>query len=222
MYISFQSPARALHRHFWRLWWLKVPGCALFIWLFFQGYFLLLHYPHAQVWTMPLTWLDRTLPMQWWAWFPYLSLWVYTCLPPALMPSVRGLAYYGLAVALMSVLGLVLFYLWPTMIPPVIRPPGTELSFLQGVDTTGNACPSLHVASAVYAAIWLQAQLRAVGAGRIWRYANHLWWVLIVYSTLATKQHVVLDVAGGLVLGGLTGWLSLMVYRRWVGGFLQR
>jgi membrane-associated phospholipid phosphatase len=221
MYISFQSPARALIRHFWRLWWLKAFGSALFIWLFFQGYFFLLHYPHAQVWIVPLTWVDRTLPMQWWAWFPYLSLWVYTCLPPALMPNLRGLSYYGFAVGLMSALGLTFFYFWPTAIPPVVRPPGTELAFLQGVDTTGNACPSLHVASAVYAALWLHAQLRAVGAGRGWRAANQLWCVLIVYSTLATKQHALLDVLGGLALGLSTGGLALAVYRRWVGGLLQ-
>ena len=38
--------------------------------------------------------------------------------------------------------------------------------------------------------------------------ANMLWCGAIVYSTLATKQHVVLDVVGGLALGAAAGWAS--------------
>ena len=210
----FSSPVRALHHLFWRLWWLKAVGSATFIWAFFQGYFFLLHYPHAHVYVMSLTWLDVYLPMQWWAWFPYLSLWVYTCLPPAFMPNLRALAYYGLAVGLVSLLGLAFFYVWPTVIPEFVRPPGTELEFLKGVDTSGNACPSLHVAIAVYTGFWMQSVLRSVRAGYWLHGLNWLWSAAIVYSTLATKQHVVWDVVGGLLLGCAGAWLALAVYQR--------
>jgi membrane-associated phospholipid phosphatase len=212
------TPARTLNRLLWRLWWLKAAGSAVFIWGFFQGYFLLLRYPHAEVTVMPLSWFDQITPMQWWAWIPYLSLWFYTCLPPAFMPALRPLAYYGLAVGLTCLAGLLCFYLWPTVIPPFERPPGTGLAMLEGVDTAGNACPSLHVAIAFYSAFWLQAQLRAVGAGRGWQAVNWLWCALIVYSTMATKQHVFIDVLGGLLLGGAGAVLALAGYRRWFGG----
>lgn len=206
-----------LNQLLWRLWWLKAAGSAIFIWGFFQGYFLLLRYPHAEVAVMPLTWLDHVTPMQWWAWIPYLSLWFYTCLPPAFMPALRPLAYYGLAVGLTCLAGLLCFYLWPTVIPPFERPPGTGLALLEGVDTAGNACPSLHVAIAFYSAFWLQAQLRAVGFGRGWQAMNWFWCALIVYSTMATKQHVFIDVLGGLLLGGAGALLALAGYRRWFG-----
>lgn len=211
------TPVRTLNQLLWRLWWLKAAGSAFFIWAFFQGYFLLLRYPHAEVIVMPLTWLDELTPMQGWAWIPYLSLWFYTCLPPAFMPSLRPLAYYGLAVGLTCVAGLLCFYFWPTVVPPFERPPGTGLAMLEGVDTAGNACPSLHVAIAFYSAFWLQAQLRAVGAGRGWQTVNWLWCALIVYSTMATKQHVFIDVLGGLLLGGAGAVLALAGYRRWFG-----
>ncbi len=216
---SPKSPARELNRLFWRLWWLKAPGTTLFVWVFFEAYFFLLRYPHAHVITMPLSWLDTALPMQWWAWMPYLSLWVYTGLPPALTPGLRPLLYYGLAAAMVCLLGLLCFYLWPTAIPHFERPPGTALAFLDGVDTAGNAFPSLHVAIAVYSALWLQAQLRGVGAGPGWHGVNWGWCLLIVYSTLATKQHVLLDVLGGTLLGGLGAWLALAAYRRCFGAF---
>jgi len=38
---------------------------------------------------------------------------------------------------------------------------------------------------------------------------NWAWCIGIIYSTLAVRQHVVVDVAGGLALGGLAAWLSL-------------
>ncbi|MDZ4075389.1 MAG: phosphatase PAP2 family protein [Hylemonella sp.] len=214
MPLSPQSPARELNCLFWRIWWLKAPGSALFIWLFFEAYFFLLRYPHAQVSTMPLTWLDRAIPMQGWAWVPYLSLWFYTCLSPALMPNLRQLVYYGLSVGSTCLVGLACFYFWPTSVPAFERPPGSALAMLEGVDTAGNACPSLHVAIAVFSAIWLHHQLRAVGVGRVWLALNWLWCVVIAYSTLATKQHVVLDVVGGVLLGALGGLLSLGLFRR--------
>jgi membrane-associated phospholipid phosphatase len=38
---------------------------------------------------------------------------------------------------------------------------------------------------------------------------NGGWCSAIVYSTLATRQHVAVDIAAGLLLGGLAAWLSL-------------
>ena len=219
MPLERQTPTRELTRLFCRFWWLKASGITLFVWAFFLGYFFLLRYPHAYVITMPVSWVDAIIPMQWWAWIPYLSLWVYTGLPPALTPGLRQLVYYGLAVAVVCLLGLLCFYLWPTAIPHFERPPGTGLAFLEGVDTAGNACPSLHVAIAVYSAIWLHAQMRGVQAGWGWRGFNWGWCLLIVYSTLATKQHVLLDVLGGTLLGGVGAWLALKGYRRCFGGF---
>lgn len=212
-----KSPARTLNKLLWQIWWLKAPGCALFIWFFFEAYFFLLRFPHAAVSVMPLTWLDGAIPMQWWAWVPYLSLWFYTCLPPALLPNLRQLVYYGIGVGSVCLIGLICFYLWPTVVPAFARPPGTGLAMLEGVDTAGNACPSLHVAIAVYSALWLHEQLRSVGAGRNWLLLNWAWCLAIVYSTLATKQHVVLDALAGTALGIAGALVALAGYRRWFG-----
>jgi membrane-associated phospholipid phosphatase len=214
------SPTRKLARRellsrLLRIWWLKMPGVTLFIWIFFDAYFWLLRYPHTEVIVMPLTWIDRELPMQAWSWWPYLSLWLYTSLPPALLISFRHLLFYGAWIASVCGIGLICFYVWPTVIPPLGRAIEAVPSLVAGIDASGNACPSLHVAVAVFSAFWLSDQLREVGANRFSRIANVVWCAAIVYSTLATKQHVLLDVLAGSVLGGISGYVSLLAFRQW-------
>jgi membrane-associated phospholipid phosphatase len=77
------------------------------------------------------------------------------------------------------------------------------------VDAAGNACPSLHVATAAFTALWVEHVLRRIGAPRWLRACNGLWVGAIVWSTMATKQHVAWDVAGGLLLAVVFAALSL-------------
>jgi membrane-associated phospholipid phosphatase len=103
----------------------------------------------------------------------------------------------------MSVIGLAIFLLWPTSVPvyPVDTTQNAALALLRGVDLSANACPSLHVAFAVYSGVWMARLLREVNSPRAARVVSWLWCVGIVYSTLATRQHVVLDVVAGAILG---------------------
>jgi len=107
--------------------------------------------------------------------------------------------------------GLLLFYFWPTAVPPrapvVSGFPG--FSLLQGVDAPGNACPSMHVAVAIFSAIWLDDLLRGVRAPMALRALSAGWFVAIAYSTMATKQHVALDAAAGALLGAAFALPSL-------------
>jgi membrane-associated phospholipid phosphatase len=216
------SAARSLLERARQLWWLKAAGTALFMWLFFRLYFLIQGAPHFPVRQVPLTWLDRAIPMQYWAWWPYLSLWVYTGLPPALQPDLRALIHYGVCIGLLCGLGLACFYLWPTSTATLYKPPEAVLDALKGIDLAGNACPSLHVASAVFSWAWLRTQLREAGAGRRWQLASLIWACAIVVSTLVTKQHAAWDVLGGALLGG-TGAAAALRSRRvpFVARFLR-
>ena len=81
-----------------------------------------------------------------------------------------------------------------------------SLQFLKATDAGGNAFPSLHVAFAVFSAMVLARQLRSVRAPAWVRALNLLWALGIVYSTLATRQHVLLDVLGGTLLAFAVGW----------------
>lgn len=186
------------------------------MWGFFTAYFYLLKNPAFPVTTMPLTALDIAVSFQPGALILYATLWLYVALPPAFQANRRDLIYYGLAVAVLCATGLACFLFWPTAIPAVNVDWEYYYGFpiLKGVDAAGNACPSLHVATAVFSGIWLNRQLSEIDAPRLARIFNWIWCGGIVYSTLATKQHVALDMVAGAALGALAAVLSLALLSR--------
>ena len=88
---------------------------------------------------------------------------------------------------------------------------------LQSIDASGNACPSLHVAFAVFTAVWFERLWRQMGAGRLVRVFNWLWCLGILYSTVAIRQHVSLDVLTGAVLGATVAVVHLRMLRAFPG-----
>ncbi len=193
--------------------WLKAIGISLFMWVFFIAYFQLLRHPVYPVTQMPLTALDLAIPFQPGAVIAYLTLWLYVGIPPGLLLSFRQLLVYGLWAGALCLTGLACFYWFPTAVPPLALDPDLArfpaFALLQGVDATGNACPSLHVATAMFSAIWIDRIVREMNAPLAMRVVNGAWFLLIVHSTLATKQHVVLDVLAGVPLGILFALAAL-------------
>jgi membrane-associated phospholipid phosphatase len=190
---------------------LKSIGTTLFIGLFFGAYLYLLKEPVYPTTVMPITVLDRLIGFQPLALPLYVSLWVYVSLPPALLATRRELVGYGFAMAATCLAGLIVFYFWPTAVPAAdidwtLHP---DVAFLKTMDAAGNACPSLHVTTAIFSGIWLHHLLRGFDVPPWLLLINWLWCSGIVYSTLATRQHVAVDVLAGLALGVLAAYLSL-------------
>ena len=190
---------------------LKTVGIPAFIGLFFVAYFYLLKNPAYPTTEMPIVWLDRLIGFQPLALPLYLSIWVYVSLPPALLATRRELAVYVIAMAGTCLTGLIVFYFWPTAVPVanIDWAQSPDIAFLKGIDASGNACPSLHVATAVFSGIWLHHLLRRFGVPPWILVFSWVWCIGIVYSTLATRQHVAVDALAGLVLGWVAAWLSL-------------
>jgi membrane-associated phospholipid phosphatase len=194
-----------------RLFVLKAVGITACIWLFFIGYFQLLRHPVHPVTVVPLTALDHLIPFMPQALVPYVSLWVYVGIAPGLQLGFVELLVYGLWACALCLCGLGLFWLWPTQVPPATFDPSgfPGFNFMRGVDAAGNACPSMHVAIAIFTAIWIEFLLRKIGAPPWIRIVNAVWFAAIVCSTLALKQHVVIDVVAGAALGGVFAMASL-------------
>ena len=197
-------------------WWpAKMIGTTLGMTVFFIAYFWVLNHPLHPVTIMPLTVVDRLTGFQPAALPLYLSLWFYVSLAPALLVDRRELVSYGLAAIGLSVTGLAIFLLWPTAVPPSrvdwLQHPG--FGFLKRADAAGNACPSLHVAFAVFTAVWFARILGHMGAGRALRALNWLWCAGILYSTVAIRQHVFLDVVAGAALGAAVAAVHLRLLR---------
>jgi membrane-associated phospholipid phosphatase len=203
--------ARQLLSRFVTLWYLKALGTMAFMVLFFQGYFWVLQHPLGTPFMMPALAVDDWVPFMPGAFYAYISLWVYVSLPPALMPDLRELIRYGLWVGALCVFCLVLFWVAPTQTPmtDIDWSQHPQLAFLKGLDASGNACPSLHVGSAVFSALWLQRVFVRTGAPRVLRGLSVLHCVVIVWSTMAIRQHVFLDVLAGALVGWAFAHLAL-------------
>jgi len=200
-----------------RKWWLaKMSGTIAGMAGFFLAYFWVLNHPLYPVTTMPLIAIDRLIAFQGTALPLYLSLWIYVSLAPALLIDRRELVSYGVAAAGLGATGLGIFLVWPTAVPVTdidwsLHP---AFAFLKSADAAGNACPSLHVAFAVFTVFWFARILRQMGAGGSTRALNWLWCLGILYSTIATRQHVALDVLAGAALGAIAVIFHLHWLRR--------
>jgi membrane-associated phospholipid phosphatase len=190
--------------------YLKGVGTILFLSLFFGAYFYVLKNPIIPPTVMPLSAIDRLIGYHFLGLLMYLSLWVYVSLAPALLETRRELYGYAVAMGGTCFAGLIVFYFWPTAIPTadITWAAHPQMGFLNGLDGSGNACPSLHVATAVFSGIWLHYLLGRCHAPRWIRTINLLWCIGIVYSAMATRQHLVVDVLGGLALGVASSYLS--------------
>jgi membrane-associated phospholipid phosphatase len=206
--------ARELWRGFKAHFGLKMLAAWLLVGTFFVGYFLLLKFPLWPVTLMPVTAPDRWIAFWPGALWLYVSLWLYVPLAPGLLIDRRELLDYYRALVALSLAGMAVFLLWPTASP---RP---ELDWTQyppfgpiiAADDAGNALPSLHAAFAVFSAIWLDRLLRRAGVTPWPRLTSACWALGILYSTLATRQHVAVDVIAGTMLGALAALLHL----RWL------
>lgn len=197
------------------LWLAKMIGTTLGMIAFFVAYFAILNHPLSPITTIPLIAIDRLIGFRPEALPLYLSLWIYVALAPALIKNGRELVSYGLAALTLSVVGLGIFLLWPTAVPKfeIDWSQHSFFSFLKAVDASGNACPSLHAAFAVFTAVWFVHLLCEMRAGRIVHTINWLWCLGILYSTIAVRQHVALDALSGAVLGAIVAASHLRVLR---------
>lgn len=195
-----------------RLMPVKAIGTTLFIYLFFRGYFWVMENPNATPFTVPITPIDDLIPFNIAGLPIYLSLWAYVSLAPALLNSLRALLSYGLWISLMCITCLTFFWFFPTATPPadidLLRYP--SMAFLR-VDTGLNAFPSLHVASAVFTAAWLTVLLRKIDAPGYIQALNIVYCLLIIWSTMAVRQHVFWDAVSGTLIGLLFAVASIRV-----------
>ena len=173
--------------------------------LFWAGYIVLSRHSYFSVHQLPMTWLDNRAGFHPhpWAWV-YESNFALVGIVPWLLVTREDLRRYMSGFALLSVISFLIFVIYPVASP---RPDGPISSrflvFITTVDGPLNAFPSLHAGYLVYALYWVkrvfgQAMKPLVVIGLL------AWALLILFATLATKQHYAID----LFAGGLLGWLA--------------
>jgi len=200
-----KAPAHYLKRL--ALW--VLCGVVIIFW-YGLGKLELLSTPQA----LPLTSLDRSIPfIPWTVWLYGTITWA-GLLAWLQVPDRKNMVRLFAVVCICSMVCSLFFVVWPTTFPRHLYPlPDlalsqfdaatlAELTDLRDSDSPTNCAPSLHVALAWGGALtwvgWLKKR---------WMMALPICWALVVSAcTLTTKQHYVVDVPAGLLVGLLAWW----------------
>ena len=163
-------------------------------------YFEIQYHPLLPAKIVPLTALDRLVPLVQPAVWLYLTLYLLLLLPVLLSRDSRELRSMAFGFAWIAVVSHVFFTIWPTATPPLVswsQVTDPVLRMVLAVDTNRNALPSLHASLAIYCALCSARLLKTSGT----RAAVWLWTSLVLASTLLAKRHVSLDLVAGASLG---------------------
>lgn len=158
-----------------------------------------------------LEWEKKIPFLPWTAWL-YASDYVFPLAVGFLISSPFILTTVSWAFFYMSIIVNLLFFFLPIQCPreQYLIPEGEAwlLHWIRNVDSPFNSFPSAHVAI-----VWLT--LLAVKQERPKYFPIFLVWALLIcVSTLTTKQHFVIDVAGGILIGQLVYWGAYLQVRR--------
>ncbi len=176
-------------------------GLNLWVYLPYQW---LQHHQYFPERTMPTGWIDRGIPFWPQAVWIYLSVYLLMPLGPFLMRNQRQLLRYAAGIVFISLLADNFFLFWPTTCPrPVAADANLAYRLLVRVDNPFHAFPSLHAAFAVYSALCAGLVRREICAPARWEVGLWAWTFLILFATMATKQHVFVDIVAGGVLAGV-------------------
>lgn len=157
---------------------------------------------------VPKTFVDALIPLSpVWIW-PYISYYFFIFGTFLFVRSEHVKKLVFSSYSLSAAVACLIFFLIPTAIERENYPIQENavglsvwaLNFIRSADTSINCLPSMHIALSAMAALALIKESRKLTLPAV------LWFLLISYSTMATKQHYFLDVAAG-VLFGLFFWL---------------
>lgn len=202
------------------LWpWQRAPfdvAKRLLLWLVtgvvcISGYGLTKLEPYGAPVYLPLSAIDLAIPLIPWTVWPYGTVtWAALLAWLAVPDRIAGRRLLA-SMALASVICWFFFAFFPTTFPRELWPTPAgdsltlqELRVLRDDDTPANCFPSMHVALA-----WsLAGTCMAFASGRIGRWLPFFWAVGVSVFTLTTKQHYLLDVAGGIAVGVIAWWVA--------------
>ena len=184
---------------YWRLKLLLTVALNLFFW---AGYGYLSRHAWFPLVTPPLTWVDRIVPFQPAGWSEiYLTEFAFTAIVPWLITSREALRRYAIGLLVLSSVSFLCFLLLPVASPRPAAPGDEGLHrLILRWDGSYNAFPSLHAGFLVYtfAVAWRMFR----GGNRPWAWAlGTIWGLLVLYSTIATRQHYFLDLPAGAGVG---------------------
>lgn len=191
------------HPHAW--WGFYLPA-------YLASFFIIEHFITDNYWATQ-TVLDSYVPFCEWFIFPYVSwspllvvLGVYLILKDG--EGFRRYMWYIMVTFTTAVVFCILIPNGQDLRPAVMEHHNLAawlVEYTYSIDTNTNVFPSVHVVGVIDAwfAIWHTRGLKK----RAWRWSTAVYGVLIIASTVFIKQHAVIDVLAGLVVGFLGNYI---------------
>lgn len=145
------------------------------------------------------TFIDNFIPLMPSFIIFYMIGYVFVALPVFFVKEKKEMSWLGLIFFLMLTFSFLMFMLVPIEMNKTLADGNGFLSKVtllqQQVDTTFNNFPSLHVSLNLFAFLFIRDKNK--------KWGNYLFlvMVLIVISTLFVKQHLFVDVIGGVFVG---------------------
>jgi len=166
-------------------------------------YFLPQRYPILPATVLQPTRVEQLIPFMPNTVYLYESIWLLIPIAPWLMKTKSELIQYSKGLLLMSGIGCCFFFFYPTMSPRPINIQDANMFYrkLVAIDSQLNALPSLHAAYAVFHAACCHVTFAAGANHKVLQAIFWTWALAILFSTLLTRQHVVIDLVAGAVLG---------------------
>ena len=167
-------------------------------------YFALQHVGGPALRVLTATFVDRAIPFAP-AWIHvYVSLGLLVPLAPLLAGSRAELTRYAVGLALLCIPCFLIFLAVPVLGPRPEAAAGPELyALIVLVDRPSNSLPSLHAGLTLYSLLFLHRILDhtlSPAGRRAMTVVGGAWGALILYSTLATKQHWAVDLPAGMLI----------------------
>lgn len=190
---------------------LRIATCLLVLIFFQVGYYWAYRDQQGPGVLDPVTFIDRVIPLTPEFIVFYMAGYLFVLVPCLLVQPRRAFLAATVAFVVIMGIGLLVFRYFPVHMDKTLATGSDWFSrvthFQQTIDTSYNNFPSLHVALNVYAWALIARQLGGIRPGWL------LLPALIVLSTLLVKQHLLVDVAGGIALAALGYWLFAFLLR---------
>lgn len=161
------------------------------------------HFPLRAPTLVPFTQWDHLIGFNAnWVWI-YIAAYPYVPVVFFALRSTKLVLAYTRSYLILTIGSVYIFALWPTILPRAPYPTdatwaGIALEWLRGMDAPTNCLPSLHVATSLVSSWWIGVQNRLLGI------LGFIFSALVIWSTLALKQHVVWDAVTGSVAAFLS------------------
>jgi membrane-associated phospholipid phosphatase len=169
--------------------------------IFWFGYGYLARNAFFRTTTLPLTWFDELIPFNPAFALPYLSIYILTFVIPWSIMEPEHLRRYTVGLLFLSATSFLIFFLFPVASPrPDEIPHKFFYDLVLKMDGTLNAFPSLHAGFLLYT-LGLGCVLFADKLSWFRCLFFGFWGMLILYATIATRQHYFLDLLAGGILG---------------------